>query len=140
MSDYVYIITPAAAYVLAQALKIIFELRKDGVQLRDSWSSGGMPSVHTATIVALATVIGINGGTKTPLFAVVFVLACIVAYDAMGVRRTAGEAAIAARELQKVNKIKTDKLVHAARGHTPVQVAAGIVIGFGVGVIGALLL
>ena len=140
MERYVYLITPLVAYVITQTTKMVVSLRKDGVQMRDAWSSGGMPSVHTATMVSLVTIIGLRDGLHSPLFSIVFVLTCIVAYDAVGVRRTAGETAEAVISLQKQVKERRHILVHAALGHAPSQVAVGAAIGIFVGVILANLL
>lgn len=134
MNDYIYLITPAVAYIIGQFLKAALELRKDGVTFSDAVASGGMPSVHTATMVALLTVIGDRHGITSVIFGLAATVTAIVAYDAVGVRRTAGEAALAARELQHKAK-GTHQVIHVMRGHSPVQVLAGAVLGFVVGFI-----
>ncbi|THF94664.1 hypothetical protein TEA_002878 [Camellia sinensis var. sinensis] len=55
--------------------------------------SGGMPSSHSATVMALAVAIGLQEGTGGPTFAIAIVLACVVMYDASGVRLHAGRQA-----------------------------------------------
>lgn len=40
--------------------------------------SGGMPSSHSATVMALAVAIGFQDGTGDPAFAIAVVLACVV--------------------------------------------------------------
>lgn len=40
--------------------------------------SGGMPSSHSATVMALAVAIALQEGTGGPAFAIAVVLACIV--------------------------------------------------------------
>ena len=50
-------------------------------------SSGGMPSSHTALVTGLATATGRISGLGSAAFAIAFVLASIVMYDAAGVRR-----------------------------------------------------
>ena len=57
------------------------------------WATGGMPSSHSALVVALAITVGIKTGFDSPLFAVSAVLAMIVMYDAAGVRQAAGKQA-----------------------------------------------
>jgi acid phosphatase family membrane protein YuiD len=42
------------------------------------YGSGGMPSSHSATVTGLACAIGLREGVGGPLFAISFVLACIV--------------------------------------------------------------
>ncbi|BBH02033.1 Acid phosphatase/vanadium-dependent haloperoxidase-related protein [Prunus dulcis] len=55
--------------------------------------SGGMPSSHSATVTALAVAIGFQEGTGGSAFAIAVVLACVVMYDATGVRLHAGRQA-----------------------------------------------
>ncbi|TKY48716.1 membrane protein YuiD [Spatholobus suberectus] len=82
------------SFALAQFLKIFTtwykEKRWDSKRLLDS---GGMPSSHSATVSALAVAIGLQEGAGSPAFAVAVVLACIVMYDASGVRLHAGRQA-----------------------------------------------
>ncbi|KAI4319865.1 hypothetical protein MLD38_033413 [Melastoma candidum] len=52
-----------------------------------------MPSSHAATVTALATAIGLQEGTGGSEFAIAIVLACVVMYDASGVRFHAGRQA-----------------------------------------------
>jgi acid phosphatase family membrane protein YuiD len=103
------------------------------------WATGGMPSSHSALVVALAITVGIETGFDSPLFAVSAVLAMIVMYDAAGVRQAAGKQA------QKINRIVEELLnghplneerLRELLGHTPLQVAVGGLIGLA----GALLL
>ncbi len=103
------------------------------------WATGGMPSSHSALVVALAITVGVETGFDSPLFAVSAVLAMIVMYDAAGVRQAAGKQA------QKINRIVEELLaghplneerLRELLGHTPLQVAVGALVGF----VGALLL
>lgn len=55
--------------------------------------SGGMPSTHSASIVASATAIGLERGFSDSLFGLSVVVAGIVMYDAQGVRRAVGKQA-----------------------------------------------
>ena len=52
--------------------------------------SGGMPSSHSATVCALATSSCIKFGAGSFEFAISLILALVVMYDAMGVRRETG--------------------------------------------------
>ncbi|CAL6396571.1 unnamed protein product [Bathycoccus prasinos] len=61
--------------------------------------SGGFPSSHASFVVALATGAGVERGTADTSFAVAAVLAIVVMYDAMGVRRQAGYHASAINSL-----------------------------------------
>ena len=55
--------------------------------------AGGMPSSHTALVCSLTIAMARKTGVSSAEFALALALACIVMYDAMGVRRAAGEHA-----------------------------------------------
>ena len=52
--------------------------------------SGGMPSSHSATVCALVTAVCYEYGAGSFEFAISLILAIIVMYDDMGVRRETG--------------------------------------------------
>lgn len=134
MDGYVYIITPIVGWLSAQAIKYALSLRKDGFSLGDFVQSGGMPSSHSAFMVSLAILVGLNNGFSGAVFGVVMAITCIILYDATGVRRTTGQQTDAINELAKAQKIKLKTNINVSRGHTPAEVfagsALGIVIGF----------
>ena len=82
------------AWIISQILKTIFvyvtERRFDFGRL---FGAGGMPSAHSAAVVALTFAVRRQCGTSSPIFAISAVLAAIVMYDANGVRRSSGEQA-----------------------------------------------
>ncbi|XP_022771758.1 uncharacterized protein LOC111314556 isoform X3 [Durio zibethinus] len=88
------LITAFLAFAIAQFLKLFTnwfkERRWDSKRMIDS---GGMPSSHSATVTALAVAIGLQDGTGGPAFAIAVVLACVVMYDASGVRLHASRQA-----------------------------------------------
>ena len=53
----------------------------------------------------------------------------------MGVRRTTGEQTVAINELAKASKHKLTTKLDKARGHTPVEVVVGGLVGVAVGLI-----
>ncbi|XP_029122176.1 uncharacterized protein, partial [Elaeis guineensis] len=55
--------------------------------------SGGMPSSRSATVAAFAAAIGFQVGFGGSSFATAMTLACVVMYDAFGVRLHAGSQA-----------------------------------------------
>lgn len=133
MGKYELLLAPIVSWLVAQGIKFALFLRKDGLQFMDLFVSGGFPSSHTASIVAPAILLGLRNGLDDPLFAVITILACLVMYDAVGVRRSSGEQALAIKELAvKTGKTLTTRM-HAAKGHTPTEVAAGFVLGVAVG-------
>ncbi|KAG5398002.1 hypothetical protein IGI04_019816 [Brassica rapa subsp. trilocularis] len=96
-------------------------------------SSGGMPSSHSATVTALALAIALAEGAGSPAFAIALVLACVVMYDASGVRLHAGRQAELLNqivcEFPSEHPLSTVKPLRELLGHTPIQVAAGAVLG-----------
>lgn len=67
--------------------------------------SGGMPSSHSATVCALVTSTYMEYGSDSFPFAIAMVLAIIVMYDAIGVRRETG---IQAQLLNNIIRIFED--------------------------------
>ena len=121
------------AWLLAQMLKLPLEYWQTGEwHFEILFSSGGMPSSHSALVAGLAWGFGLHSGFVTNEFAVAVVLAMIVIYDATGIRRAAGEQARVInrllRELAAGHPPKEEEL-RELLGHTPLQVAAGTLLG-----------
>lgn len=131
-----YLIAIAAGWIAAQGAKyLLIAIKKRSLSdIRQLYLSGNMPSAHSATTIALVTVIGLRDGLQSGLFAVAALLAGIVMYDAMMVRRSSGEQGEAIQKLIKEQKSKV-ALPRAAKGHTPVEVAVGAVLGAVVGLV-----
>ena len=129
-----YLIAIAAAWVVAQGAKFLIEsVRKGGpINYKNLYSSGDMPSSHTATVIALMTVIGLKNGVESAVFGIATLFAAIVMYDAVMVRRSSGEQGKAIGELIKEQKSKV-KIPRAAKGHEPLEVAVGALVGIIVG-------
>ncbi len=82
------------ACLIAQVLKVVIELIRNGkVDIRFLFTTGGMPSAHSALVGALATSVAQTMGWNSPEFAIASVFAGIVMYDAAGVRQAAGKQA-----------------------------------------------
>ncbi len=96
--------------------------------------SGGMPSSHSAFVTALVSSAGIHYGLGSAEFAISFVMAFIVMYDAVGVRRETGKQAELLNEIMAVFQdyegfpSAEDKLKELV-GHTPLQVLFGAILG-----------
>lgn len=126
------------AWFFAQFYKVIESLVKEHrLNFKRMWETGGMPSSHSATVASLATAVGIQQGVKTPLFAVVVVLAVIVMHDAAGVRRAAGKQAGVLNRLSESlnglfeNRFQAENL-RELLGHSPVEVLVGAGLGVAV--------
>lgn len=126
----VYLIAAGLGWAVAQAIKYLLGIISGGQWYDTSkiLNSGNMPSVHTATAVALTATIGLKDGTDSALFALSLLLAAIVAYDAMGVRRSSGEQGIALIAILS----KKAKQPYLALGHKPLEVAVGAAVGIAV--------
>ncbi|NLM73064.1 MAG: divergent PAP2 family protein [Clostridiaceae bacterium] len=131
------IVLPILSWFLAQFIKFIIHLiQNQKIDFRKFVSSGGMPSSHSAISVCLATVLGIEYGFDSGVFAVATILAFIVMADAAGVRRAAGKQAEVLNKLIYSSKhIKVDQELKVLLGHTPVQVIFGAILGILVGIV-----
>ncbi|MFT9848951.1 divergent PAP2 family protein [Aneurinibacillus sp. REN35] len=57
---------------------------------RLAFSTGGMPSSHSAAVTALTTAVGLTEGFGSSYFAIAVIFSIIIMFDAAGVRRHAG--------------------------------------------------
>lgn len=134
-------ITALVGWFVAQLLKVLLVLI---INKRIDWSrfvgSGGMPSSHSAFVVALTIAVGYTEGISSPLFAVCAVLAFVVMYDASGVRRATGIQAKVLNKLvdsyEETEDIEiSDEKLKELIGHSPLEVLAGAVLGIVIAVI-----
>lgn len=138
------LVTAVISSLLAQFTKVILNLIILGKFIPERlWGAGGMPSAHSATVCALLVATGRYCGTCSTEFALALVLAIIVMYDAMGVRRETGEQAkILNRMLSEWMDRESDampflgdKKLKEMVGHTPIQVLTGAIFGIAVGLL-----
>ena len=135
------LMTAVSGWFIAQLLKVIFTLFKNK---RIDWTrfvgSGGMPSSHSAFVIALTISVGYTEGVSSAMFAICAVLSFVVMYDASGVRRATG---IQAKVLNKLVdsyeetedvEISNEKLKELI-GHSPLEVVAGAILGIVIAVI-----
>ncbi len=134
-----YIFVTMLAWFVAQAIKVILVYITNGKpDFKRFIGSGGMPSSHAATVVALTTSVGRTQGTDGVLFAICLIFSLIVMYDAAGVRRAAGKQAHILNRLmsrEADNPEFVGKQLGELIGHTPVQVIAGAALGFAIAMI-----
>lgn len=133
-TGYELIITGIVAAVLAQIMKFTGHIiRFKEINLSVLFTTGGMPSSHSAGVCAMATSAGLISGFNSVDFAIATGLALVVMYDAAGIRRAAGKMAVT------LNKIMEDVYEHRHQeageklkellGHTPFEVFVGSVWG-----------
>lgn len=118
----------------AQVLKfIIFTIKSRKINFKIFTTTGGMPSSHSAGVMALSMSTGLIMGFDSVTFAVAIGYALITMYDAAGVRRAAGKTAAC------LNKMMDDFYKHDVQaiggklkellGHTPLEVIMGAIFG-----------
>ena len=134
-----YIYVPIRLWFCIQSFKLIYDLcTTQKINFKRIIGAGGMPSSHSAIVIALATLIGKNLGVDSPIFAVTLIFAFIVMYDACGVRRAAGKQAKVLNEIvntRGLSNLQVQEKLQEALGHTPIQVFVGALIGLIAGLI-----
>ena len=134
-----YIYVPLILWFAIQLFKLIYDLvTTKQFNFKRIMGAGGMPSSHSAIVIALATLIGKNLGVDSPIFAVTLIFAFIVMYDACGVRRAAGKQAKVLNEIvntRGLSNLQVQEKLQEALGHTPIQVFVGALIGLIAGLI-----
>ncbi|MDQ6898789.1 MAG: divergent PAP2 family protein [Candidatus Dormibacteraeota bacterium] len=134
-----YLLPAAIAWLVAQTLKLgLHSARRRRLDLRILAEMGGMPSSHSALVMAVTAALGRVNGVNSAVFAVALVLSLVVMYDAQGVRRAAGrQASVLNRlvdDLRAQRGIREDRLRELV-GHTPVQVLVGAALGIAIGLL-----
>lgn len=128
-----YIVIPFVSWLIAQTTKLILQASHGNFSWKYLYKSGNMPSSHTAIVVALMVVLGFLSGVESAEFGIGAVFSLIVIYDAFGVRRAVGEqGGVLERliELSRTPKSERESFkIREVLGHTPLEVAAGGLIG-----------
>ncbi len=136
-NKFVYI--PFLTWFFIQAFKVIWDLvETKKFNFKRILGAGGMPSSHSAVVMALAIMIGKQEGFGTPIFAMSLIFAFVVMYDAAGIRRAAGKQATLLNKLLDtpgLSGVEVSERLVEVLGHTPVQVLVGAIIGMVVGFI-----
>ncbi len=138
----VILLASISAMCTAQMLKVPFYYIKYGKwDVKLVFSTGSMPSSHTAFVTTLAISTGIVEGTQSSIYAVALVFALITIHDAVKVRGESGKQAKVLNSLlgdftevcgllnvrnQKESEEKLKELI----GHTGTEVLGGLFIGF----------
>ncbi len=132
------------ACLIAQFVKpIISVIVGDKFDIKRAFSTGGMPSSHTATVIALTTTIALKYGIGSTLFAISAVFGTIVIHDAMGIRKEAGKQAELLNEWSRIfieiheEGQFTQANLKTMLGHSFSQVFFGAILGLIVGIYGA---
>ena len=142
---YNYVMTVAiVSWCAAQIIKtLIHFIQTKSFNPERLFGAGGMPSSHSALVCSATIALCRKCGFASSEFAIMFILAMVVMYDAMGVRRSAG---LHAKEINRINRIfaikeikpldevnsqKTTKKKELKEylGHTPFEVLGGALLG-----------
>lgn len=128
------------SWFIAQLLKVIINSIKyavaqkkgksvEKVTLATLFKLGGMPSSHTATVIALAASMGLKAGWLSDEFAVAGVFAFIVMFDAIKVRLPIEKLTEAFNLLKDKFYGRDTEDVKKVEGHTLPEIAGGFVVG-----------
>lgn len=131
-----YLLAALIGWVVAQGGKYLIAVARSRTarEFRSLYISGGMPSAHSATVVAVATVVGLRDGVDGGLFGIAALLAAVVMYDAVMVRRSSGRQGDILAQLLLDTK-STIIAPRFAKGHEPIEVVVGALLG---GVVGSI--
>lgn len=146
-----YILTVAlSSWFAAQLIKVILNcITQKEVVWERLVGAGGMPSSHSALVCSMTVGMARKTGLGSPEFALAFLIAAVVMYDAMGVRRAAGEHAKVLNQIvsffnkdsqviqsgkpskreKDPEEASSDKQLKEFLGHTPLEVLAGALLG-----------
>ncbi len=129
------LVSAVVGWTVAQFLKTVIDLAMNkSFSAERLVGSGGMQSSHSSTVCGLTTAAGLRYGVGSFEFAICFILAAVVMYDAMGVRRETGKQAKLLNRLMEQDFFKLDnedfqQNLKELVGHTPIQVFAGAILG-----------
>ena len=128
------------SWFIAQVLKVIINyvkylvgkrkgINRSKVTLETLFKLGGMPSSHTATVIALCGCVGMHSGWDSDVYAACGVFAFIVMFDAVKVRLPIGRLTDAFNRLQAKVCGSDEPAVKKVEGHTVPEIIGGFIVG-----------
>ena len=129
------LVAACSGWFVAQVLKtILYVVVNKSFNPERLMGYGGMPSSHSATVMAVVSSTCVLYGASSFEFAISAVLALIVMHDAMGVRWETGIQAKVINNmmdwfLQLDKDIPVEEKLKEFVGHTPMQVLFGALLG-----------
>jgi uncharacterized protein len=125
---------PFVAAISAMASSQVFKAFKPIAKgrmpdLRKVFDYGGWPSSHTAFIVACALSLGLVEGFRSSIFALAVVVASILIYDILKLRRVVELDGREIDRLLALGSLGRAETPPQFRGHSPGEVVAGILWG-----------
>ncbi len=118
---------------LAQVVKMILgSLRERRLHWALLFANGGMPSSHTAVVVALSCLVGQREGVASSLFSLTAIFSLYVIFEATGLRQEVGNQAHLLNEL--LDELIATRQLDRRRlrefvGHTWAEAAGGALCG-----------
>ena len=128
--DYVYAITPFAAWLVAGSLKFLVNSARAGKPAFGLIGYGGLPSNHSAIVSSMAALIALREGIGSAAFGVALTLAFIVILDATRLRKQVGRQATAINAL--TGAPAGSPQLRERMGHSPTEIVAGVAVGVAV--------
>lgn len=123
------LVVALAAQLSAQAFKVVlYSVTERRFAIDRFVNASGLPSAHTAFVVAVSASVGMRNGIVSDIFAVSFVFAMIVVYDSFRLR---GHVQHHAEILNRLLAPRTDPEPSVSEhvGHTLPEVLAGVIWG-----------
>ena len=121
---------PLIVMLMSEMMKGIIEHFKTGTWHAALFQPGGMPSSHSAFVTSLLIIVAHKRGFESLEFAIAFVFAAVIWYDAMSLRRSVGQQA------EALNKLQHKQHFSERVGHSFKEVIAGIAFGAAITQIG----
>jgi uncharacterized protein len=90
---------------------------------------GGIPSAHTAFLVGVTIGIGLKDGWGSSLFAIASVIAAILIYDIIKMRKAIEVNLHMTKKLMELHKLPIEEKIPQFKGHSIVEVAVGGIWG-----------
>ena len=128
------ILSAISANFIAQFYKFVVHLLvHKQINFKRLFQTGGMPSSHSAFMMAMATSTGFIAGFNSTDFAIALTMSLVVMYDAAGLRRAVGKQAsvlnqIVAEIFSEHPHLSSQKF-RELLGHTPIEVFIGALLG-----------
>jgi len=120
--QYLFLI-PVIVMVLSELTKAGVGYLKTGSWHAGLFRTGGMPSTHSAFVTSLLMVVERKLGAHSVEFAITFVFAAVVWFDAISLRREVGLQAAMLNTLQHTKHFREQV------GHNLKEIIAGITFG-----------
>lgn len=125
------ITVPLMAWFIAQTIKVVLvSIREKTFGFSLYLIPGGFPSSHSAAVTALCTVVAIESGVNSMLFAVTLGLTAFVLYDASVLRRASQKQAKMLNNILESIKLRKEmEPLREVLGHNSFEIFAGSMIG-----------